>query len=178
MHDKVLVVIDVQKEYVTEGRLFNIRSIGPSLKNAKSVLDHARSAGWQVIHMRHLQAGTIFNPESEFSAFVEGFEPIASEANFSKNDFSCYSDTQFASLMATLKDKEIVVIGYGTTMCVLSTIIDGYHRGQKFTLVEDATAAKSSQLKSEEALRDHCVDILRTFAKVTNTASLASGSHS
>lgn len=122
--------------------------------------------------MRHLQQGSIFNPESEFSFFVEGFEPKQGEISLSKGDFSCYSDATFSSFMKESKDKEIVVIGYGTTMCVLSTIVDGYHRGQKFTLVGDATGAKSSKYKSEAQLHEHCLDILTTFCNVTTTNSL------
>ena len=90
---KVLVVIDVQREYVTPGRPFHIKSIGPSLENAKNMLTHARGEGWPIVHVRHLQDGEIFNRESEFSDFVEGFAPQAGELEISKGNYSCFSFT-------------------------------------------------------------------------------------
>ena len=51
----VLVLVDVQKEYIAEGRPFCLETIGPSLDNLRKLLAHARAKGWKVIHMRHQQ---------------------------------------------------------------------------------------------------------------------------
>src|SRR6185295_8607364 len=95
----ILVVIDIQKEYVTEGRPYFINGIGPSLEKAKSVMATARAAGWELVHIRHLQKGEIFSPESPYSGFVAGFEPAKGESEIVKGDYSCYSAPEFARLM-------------------------------------------------------------------------------
>jgi ureidoacrylate peracid hydrolase len=174
MRQKVLVVVDIQREYVTEGRPFCIRSIGPSLENAGRVLAAARERGWPVYHVRHLQSGAIFNPESEHSGFVEGFEPRAGEREIHKGDFSCYSAPDFSVIMRqhAARGDEIVIIGYGSTMCCLSTIIDGYHRGQQLTFVQDASSAKASARFGEEDLHERAQDVIGTYARVVTTREL------
>ena len=38
----VLVLVDVQKEYITEGRPFCLETIGESLENLRRLLAHGR----------------------------------------------------------------------------------------------------------------------------------------
>ena len=174
MKSKVLVVVDIQGEYVAEGRPFHIRSIAPSLENAGRVLDHARRSNWKIIHIRHLQPGAIFSPEGAYSGFIPGFEPRSNEQEIIKGDFSCYSAPAFTEQMLEHRknEDEIVVIGYGSTMCCLSTIVDGYHRGNRFTFVRDASNAKASSNHSEASLHEHATDILSIYANVVTTAEL------
>ena len=51
----VLVLVDVQKEYITEGRPFCLETIGESLENLRRLLAHGRKMGWKIVHMRHQQ---------------------------------------------------------------------------------------------------------------------------
>lgn len=175
MSQKVLVVVDIQREYVTPGRPFHIASIGPSLENARRVLETARRSGWPIYHVRHLQDGAIFNRDNEHSRFVQGFEPLADEREIHKGNFSCYSAPEFAEAMArhAARGDELVLVGYGSTMCCLSTIIEGYHRGQKMTFVQDASCAKASTRFGEEGLHAHATDIIATYARVVRTDQLS-----
>lgn len=166
---KALVVIDVQREYITPGRGFHIAGIDHSLKNAKRMLDHARAQGWPIMHVQHLQDGELFNRTSEFSHFVEGFHQLEGEDVAAKSKFSAFSSPAFAKFAQDHADDEFLVIGYGTTMCCLSTIIEGFHRGHQFTLVEDACAARAAQAFSEESMHEHAVAILSTFARISCT---------
>jgi len=174
MKSQILVVIDIQSEYVAEGRPFQIRSIQPSLSNAHRVLKHARDVGWKIVHIRHIQQGSIFSPDGAFSGFIPGFEPQKGEQEIIKGDFSCYSAPEFSAQMAEHRknDDEIIVIGYGSTMCCLSTIVDGYHRGNRLTFIKDASNAKSSSMHSEESLHEHATDILSIYSRVTTTNEL------
>lgn len=166
MKKPVLVVIDIQKEYITKGRSFCLENIGPSLINARNILDHARKNQWTVIHVQHFQEGEIFNKNSEFSALVSGFEPIKGEHLVIKNDFSSYSSPEFVPLMKEYKEHPIFVIGYGSTMCCLSTIIDGYHRGNQFTFIKDASLAKKGSRFDELSTHEYATDIISTYAQV------------
>ncbi len=175
MKNKTLVVIDIQKEYTTEGRPFRIESIGPSLSNAKIVLEKARAENWQIIHVQHLQEGDLFNHKSELSNFVAGFEPQGRELKVIKNNYSSYSAETFAEAMKTCADAkhEVVVIGYGSTMCCISTIIDGYHRGNKMVFVQDASNSKSGGGLSEANLHTSATHIISNFARVTSTSEFS-----
>jgi ureidoacrylate peracid hydrolase len=174
MGQKILVVVDIQREYVTPGRPFHIQSIGPSLENARRVLAAARKRGWPIYHVRHLQSGSIFSRDNEHSQLVPGFEPQAGEREIHKGDFSCYSAPEFAEAMRQHGERgdEIVLIGYGSTMCCLSTLIEGHHRGQKQTFVSDASNAKASSRFGEESLHAHAVDIISTYARVVTASQV------
>jgi ureidoacrylate peracid hydrolase len=172
MNKKVLVVIDIQKEYTTPGRRFYLEHAGPSLRKAKEVLESARGRKWPVIHVKHLQAGDIFNRESAFSDYVEEFRPLSGEHEIVKSNFSCYSSPEFAELAARYKESELVVIGYGSTMCCLSTIVDGYHRGQSLVFVRDASSAKRTASLDEPATHRAATEILSIYSKVVDSEEL------
>jgi nicotinamidase-related amidase len=166
---KALVVIDVQREYIAAGRPFQIQGIGPSLNNAYTMLRYARGQGWPIVHVKHLQDGDLFNHASDKSDFIDGFIPEANEALAIKSNYSSFSSDTFAQFVANHPEHELVVVGYGTTMCCLSTIVDGYHRGHRFALVEDACAARAAKDYSEQSMHEHAVAILGPFARIART---------
>jgi len=168
---KALVVIDIQREYISQGRPFHIQGIGPSLNNAYTMLCFARSQGWPIVHVQHKQDGDLFNHTSDKSDFIDGFIPEANETLAVKSNYSSFSSDAFARFAADHPDHELVVVGYGTTMCCLSTIVDGYHRGHRFALVEDACAARSAKDFSEKSMHDHAIAILGPFARIAQTAN-------
>ncbi|MCW5319886.1 cysteine hydrolase [Verminephrobacter aporrectodeae subsp. tuberculatae] len=170
---KSLVAIDIQREYTTAGREFHIQSIGASLNNAYRMLQFARQAGWPIMHVQHLQDGSVFNPASDASGFVDGFTPEPGEAHATKGNYSCFSSPAFSQFVQEHAAHEFVVIGYGTSMCCLSTIVDGYHRGYRFALVEDACAARAVRAHSEAAMHQYATLILERFARITRTAQEA-----
>lgn len=166
---KALVVIDIQREYTTPGRKFCISSISPSLNNAYAMLRFARNQGWPIVHVQHLQDGEVFNQHADTSDFVDGFVPERDETLAVKGNYSSFSSPEFTKFVADHADHEFVVIGYGTTMCCLSTIVDGYHRGYQFALVQDACAARATRGLTEASLHEHAVAILEPFARLTTT---------
>lgn len=166
---KSLIVIDVQREYITPDRPFRIQSIGPSLEKAYAMLCFARSQGWPIVHVQHLQDGDLFNRSADTSDFIDGFVPARGETVAIKGNFSSFSSPVFTKFAAEHADHEFVVIGYGTTMCCLSTIVDGYHRGYRFALVEDACAARAARGHSEASMHEHATAILGPFSRLTST---------
>lgn len=170
----ILCVIDIQKEYSTPDRPFYISGLEASLTNAKSLLSYARKNDWQIIHVQHLQDGSIFSRTNEFSQFVDGFEPCDGELVCIKENFSSFSSLEFTTALLEKKQNEIFVIGYGSTMCCLSTIIDGYHRGFKFTFVADASNAKPTANFTSANLHNSATEILRTFGNVKNVSDIIS----
>lgn len=172
MAGRLLVVIDIQKEYQAAGRAYHIAGVEGSLANAGRVLEHARKNGWPVVHVKHLQDGDLFGKKSPFSDYIAGFEPRPGESEYVKGDYSCYSSAEFAERLKRHLADEVVVIGYGSTKCCLATIVDGYHRGQKFLFVADASDAKRSEAFDERSLHAHAADILASYAKTTDTAAL------
>lgn len=133
------------------------------------MLRHARGHGWPIVHVQHLQGGEIFNRESEYSDFVDGFVPERGEVLAVKGNYSAFSSPEFSKFAADHVGHELLVIGYGTTMCCLSTVVDGYHKGYRFALVEDACAARAARGLAEGSMHEHAVAILEPFARLTTT---------
>ncbi len=146
----ILVLIDIQKEYVTPGRPFYLSGFEPSLENSRQLLAFARKNNWEIIHIQHSNGETAerFNSKTEYFDFVDDFKPINSEKHFVKMDFSCYSSPEFNTYMSELfTSKEaapnIYLIGYNTVMCCLSTLEEARRKKHKMHLVKDATLAKA-----------------------------------
>lgn len=170
---KSLVVIDIQREYVLAGRELRISSIGPSLNNAYAMLQFARSERWPIVHVQHLQEGDSFNSASDASDFVDGFVPEPGETVAIKGKYSSFSSPAFVQFVSAHLEHEFVVVGYGTTVCCLATLVEGYHRGHRFALVEDACAARAAGAHSEATMHQAAVLILGAFARLTCTAQEA-----
>ncbi len=157
-----LCVIDIQREYNTADRPFYIQGIEASLKNAKALLEFARKNEWRIIHVQHLQDGNIFSRSNVYSNFIAGFEPQREELVCVKNNFSSFSSQEFTNAVSENRSSDLVLIGYGSTMCCLSTIIDGYHRGFNLTFVADASTAKPTPILNSTTLHGSAVEILTT----------------
>src|SRR3990167_733977 len=145
----VLILIDIQKEYITKGRPFYLQGIEKSLENCRNLLQFARKNKWEIAHVQHSngEGAARFDSKSEFYDFVPGFEPLATEKHFIKKDFSCYSSVEFSDYMnkitQTPQENKIYLIGYNSVMCCLSTIEEARRRAHKITFIEDASYAKS-----------------------------------
>jgi nicotinamidase-related amidase len=177
MKKNVLILIDIQQEYTTPGRPFYLHGIEPSLANCAAMLKHARDANWTIAHVIHYRknpSNDFFNANSPFSNFVEGFEPHDDEMIFTKHLYSCYSSNEFTEFMTKHTHDNIYIIGYNSIMCCLSTVIDGYHRGHTFTLIEDATLAKSTDEFDELDMHRHSISLIKAagYAEVITSKSL------
>jgi ureidoacrylate peracid hydrolase len=157
----ILVLIDIQKEYVTAGRPFYLSGIEPSLENSRQLLAFARKNDWEIIHIQHSngEAAERFNPKTEYFDFVNGFNPIDSEKHFVKMDFSCYSSPEFSTYLSELflskqPTPNIYLIGYNTVMCCLSTLEEARRKKHKMHLVKDATLAKAIANVTEKDMHE------------------------
>ena len=162
----ILVLIDIQKEYVTPGRPYYLSGIEPSLENSRQLLEFARKNDWERIHIQHSNgnAAERFNPQTEHFDFVDGFSPINSEKHFLKRDFSCYSSPEFSAYVSALFTSEepepnIYLIGYNTVMCCLSTLEEARRKKHKMHLVKDATLAKAIAGVTENDMHQIMLDV-------------------
>ena len=172
MTHPTLILVDVQREYTTPGRPFYLQGIGPSLANAKRLLDHARAQGWSVIHVQHLQNGPVFSLDGEYGSFVPGFEPQDGEAHVVKSKLSAYTNVSFQMLVdaAAARGDELILAGYGSPMCCLATITSGALFGHRYTFVHDASWARSSGPDCPEAeVHRYTTATLGIHAKLART---------
>ena len=136
----IVVLVDMQQEYLAKPRLFAISKIDRALDNCRRVLDHARDIGLPVAFMRLLNESAFFNRATPFVRWIEGFEPYRNEMIFERSSPSCYSCEPFAALMNQNRGG-IVLAGFAGESACLSTLIDAFHRNHRVTYLCDASAS-------------------------------------
>ena len=136
----IVVLVDMQQEYLAKPRLLAISEIDRALDNCRRVLDHAREIGLPVAFMRLLNESAFFNRATPFVRWIEGFEPYRNEMVFERSSPSCYSCEPFAALMNQSRGG-IVLAGFAGESACLSTLIDAFHRNHRVTFLCDASAS-------------------------------------
>lgn len=136
----IVVLVDMQQEYLAKPRLLAISKIDGALDNCRRVLDHARDIGLPVAFMRLLNESAFFNRATPFVRWIEGFEPYRNEMVFERGSPSCYSCEPFAALMNQSRGG-IVLAGFAGESACLSTLIDAFHRNHRVTYLCDASAS-------------------------------------
>lgn len=173
---QLVLAIDIQQEYTAKDRPFYISNIYPSLLNAKKILNSARLNAvpiWHIQHQRKEGEG-VFSAQSGFINFISGFEPLSNEPIFIKHQYSSFSCDEFLQKVTAFNPQNIIVLGYGSSMCCLCTIIDGVHRGFNFILAEDASASRSFPFADSEEMHFAAIKIIRQYATVDTSQKIIS----
>jgi nicotinamidase-related amidase len=137
------------------------------LGNCRSILAAARRRGMPVAFVRQLPPGGPW-PVRRHPDWFADLAPTRADMVFDRSAPSCYASSEFAG-MADHSPGQFVLAGLcGETSC-LSTIVDGYHRGHRFTWLSDASA--SGGLSESDALEMHrsVTHVLAAYAEVTLT---------
>ena len=169
-----LVLIDLQREYVTKPRLMAVPGAAAALDHCRAALAHARARGFPVAHCRQISKSSFFNKSSKFSAWIEGFEPTAAEMVFDHEQPSCYSNKQFSSIMEDCGGHYVMAGFAGETAC-LSTIVDAYHRGHQVTYLADASASHDLGNITGQTVQETITEIIRVYGEVLETESWVQG---
>lgn len=135
-----LVLVDMQREYIAGSRLMALPHANAALENCRAALDHARSKGFPVAFIRQFSRSAYFNPATAFSGWISGFEPTGADMVFERERPSCYASPLFAQFMEGCGGHFALAGFAGETAC-LSTAIDAYHRGHRFSYLADASAS-------------------------------------
>jgi nicotinamidase-related amidase len=139
-HIPTLVLIDMQKEYVVGSRALSLDGADQAIENCRRALAHARRAGIPVAFVRWRGRSAFFNPATSFAGWIEGFVPTRDDAVFERSRPSCYASAPFADMMAHAGN-HVVLAGFAGEAACLATAIDAFHRGQRVTFLEDASAS-------------------------------------
>ena len=180
---KVLVLIDIQREYTTPGRPFYLNGIAGSLERCQKLLMHARENKWDIVHVQHSngEQAARFNPMTDYFKFVEGFEPQPHEMHIVKNDFSCYSNVEYSNymtkLMALDEQVNIFMAGYNSVMCCQSTLEEARRLKHKINYISDASLAKSLNGRPEIECHQYQLDLFaaKGLATMVTTEELITG---
>ncbi|MGH1418945.1 MAG: cysteine hydrolase family protein [Hyphomicrobiaceae bacterium] len=165
----LLILVDLQQEYLCETRPLGLDSFKPVVENCRKLLTCARSAQIPVAFVRWLQGSLVFNPNERFSDWIDGFSPAGSDMTFERSLPSCYSSSEFSRVMDQGGGRNAVIAGFTGSVACLATIVEGSSYRHKYTFVEDASTSHVIRGNDEKISHEMATSLISTFAQVTIT---------
>jgi len=162
MTKRAIVVVDLQNEYLPDGKL-PLHEVGRAIDNAAKVIEDARAKGDQVIHIRHEQPGApFFVPGTEGVEIIPTAAPQPGETVIVKNHPNSFRDTELKQVLDKQDISEVVIVGAMSHMCIGATARAATDHGYTTTIVQDACATMDLEF-----------DGVRVPAKQVHAANMA-----
>jgi len=179
-----LLVIDMQNDFVAddgmlEKRGFNVKNVQATVPKINRFIEEARKAGVMVIWIRTThtlrdampnylahtiarKADTVLRDEdlicrpnhwgSEY--YEKMIKPLPSEIEVIKNMYGAFQDTKLDVYLRVQNRETIICTGTSTNVCILSTALQGIHKGYYAILVTDCTSSHDPSV-DEVILKNH-----------------------
>lgn len=168
----LLVLVDLQQEYVSEGRLHQIRDVKGPLENCRRLIEAARMDRWPIANVRWLQRADHFNRKLKFSSWIEDFRPQASDMVFEKEGASCFSDKAFSEMMEHGAGDIAVIAGFTGAIACLATALDGAARGHTMIFSADASASRGAGTLDDPSAHTAATFVISQHARVETTEDI------
>lgn len=122
-----------------------------------------RTNMWPVAHLKRTATAAYFNSAPHLTDWIVRAKPLSAELTFEHSLPSAYSSTKFREYMAYIRPTQCVVIGFSLDESIVSTVIDGYHRGDRFEVVGPAVGCRPDKRSS---LKSPILEVLKSFSEV------------
>jgi nicotinamidase-related amidase len=176
--DSVIIVIDAQIEYTTDGKL-PLPGTNEAVDRIDAIIGRARATATPVIHVAHQgRAGGLFDPEHG-GRIIAQVSPADGEVIVTKTLPNAFAGTELQLEVERTGRTSLVLVGFMTHMCVSSTARAALDFGLESTVISDACATRS--LPSADGQSDMPADTIHTaslaaladrFCVVTDSATL------
>jgi nicotinamidase-related amidase len=178
-----LLIIDMQNDFVREGRPLRVAGADAIVPKIRRVLDLFRKKRLPVVHVlrvhrpdgsdveimrQEIFCRTPFAVEGTEGAEVIGdLAPVKGEFILKKVRMSAFLSTDLDLLLRSIGVDTVVVTGIQTPNCIRTTVFDALAYNYSACLVTDAVAAQS-----EEIHRCNVRDMERIGVKILTVAEL------
>jgi nicotinamidase-related amidase len=179
-----LLIIDMQNDFVLEGKPLRVAGAGTVIPKIQAVLTEFRKRSLPVFHVLrvHRPDGSdveiirqeLFNKHPFAVAGTRGAEvidqlaPLEGEYILTKTRMSAFIGTELDLMLRTIGVTSMVVCGIQTPNCIRTTVFDGIAYNYPVILIDDATGAAS-----DEVHRANIRDMQNIGVKIINAADLA-----
>ena len=182
MHQRALLVIDLQNDYFPGGKM-ELRGVHAAADNAARLIAAAREVGDLVVHVRH----EFTRPDAPF--FVAGSEGARTHAKVSpregepvivKHFASSFRDTELKALLDRHIIREVVICGAMSHMCIDAATRAAADFGYAVTVVYDACATRDLEFGGVAVRAEHVhaafmAALGSSYAAVKGTEELLQG---
>lgn len=137
-----LIMIDCQRTY-REG-IMELEGVEAALKECAALLERARSAGAQIVHIQHeVGPGSPYDTNAPIGQIADLVAPLDGETVITKTYPSAFEKTSLAEDLLAAGNDDLVLAGFMTHMCVNSTARAAFNHGYRPTVVASATATRA-----------------------------------
>lgn len=151
--DATLILIDYQNTY-TRG-VMELEGWEPALDAAADLLARARGAGAKVVHVINDGGeGTPYDIRAEIGQIHPRVAPVDGETVVVKQVPNAFLDTDLGDHVDAAGHKDVVIAGFMTHMCVAFTAQGAFLRGNRPTVVADASATRPLRTAVAEVSAD------------------------
>jgi nicotinamidase-related amidase len=144
MEKKAVIIIDMQKEYFTEGGFLRVPAGRTVADNLVRLAAAARKRGVPVIHVRHISKNPTdptFRAGTDAVDFIEELTPEAGEAVITKTRPGSFYLTDLGDILSRHGIDAVIVCGLMSFMCCDTTAREAHARGYTVYFLSDGTAA-------------------------------------
>lgn len=140
--DSTLILIDYQNTYTTG--VMELDGWQSALDSAAQLLARARRAGTKVIHVINDGGeGTPYDIRAEIGQIHPSVAPADGETVVVKQAPDAFFGTDLGEHVEAAGRNDLVIAGFMTHMCVAFTAQGAFLRGNRPTVVADASATRS-----------------------------------
>lgn len=173
-----LILIDMQK--AMDDPIFDHQGQPDAVSNAAKLLEHWRSLGNPIVHIRHdsMDPASPYAPEKPSHVFKPEVAPLDHETVVEKRTNNAFIGTDLMQALEELGSADLVVCGAHLQDCVESTVRMAGNLGFMVFLAADATVSLgqtdiNGKKWSADDVHALTLGILDgQYAKVMNTADL------
>lgn len=178
MHDSppILVCADLQTEYLTEGRSHVISDAGAIMPCCLELMRIWRDNLWPVMHLKRIAQAAWFNPASNLTNWISEFKPLPGELTFEHPLPSAYSSARFAEYMSNIRNLRCVLLGFSLDETILATVVDGFHRSDRYEVIADAVACRRAGIGEAASYKSAVVKVISNFARIQESPDLIAAS--
>jgi len=180
MKKPALLIIDMQNDFVLEGKPLQVRGAAEIIPRIRAVLEYFRSRSCPVFHVVRIHRAdgsdveiirqdlfktTPFAVEGTHgAAVIDEITPIPGEYILPKIRMSAFIGTGLDLTLRTLEVTTLVIVGIQTPNCIRTTAFDGIAYNYPVCLVDDATAAQTEDihLANVQDMANIGIQILKT----------------
>lgn len=162
----VLVCADLQAQHFNGDGV-----IGREASRCLVLLALWRMELWPVLHLKRIAQAAWFDPASELTDWSAEFRPQPGEMVFEHPLPSACSSPRFAEYMTSMRNVQCLVAGCSLDETVLATVVEGFHRGHRFSVVGDAVTC-THPAAGGEGYRASIMFAIGKFAGVEGSSDL------
>ena len=145
MKNHLLVLVDIQNDYFTGGKM-ELSHMEAASENAALLLSLFRERNWPLVHIQHISL------KADASFFVRGsigveihssVLPLKDERVVQKNFPNSFRETNLLEILKSHNINELVICGAMSHMCIDTTTRAACDLGYPVTLIHDACATRA-----------------------------------